>query len=203
MLDFKAPSSVKAIAALQEGSTRELLLKFGGTLCHSEADAEDLLMDAISRVCDPSDRPWDEARGTFRAHMRVVIRDLARDRRRIGAGRHEVLDEDEVRHARSPGQGSADLLSDAQDLDHLRRRGAILRARLADQPRAVAVFDLTCAGIDAPSEIAERLGCTVEEVYAANRQIIYHASKVPPDEPRSPSPGMPPTRGGAKKEGYP
>ena len=91
--DYKAPSSLRAIEAFKDDAARDHLLRFGRMLTGSEADAEDLLADAMESVCDPEKgRPWGE-RGTFRTHMRVVMTDLAKRKgrsayaRRSGVGR--------------------------------------------------------------------------------------------------------------------
>jgi hypothetical protein len=52
VIDFKAPSSQRAIAALEEGDTTNDLLRYGRMRTGSEVDGEDLLADAMGVVCD-------------------------------------------------------------------------------------------------------------------------------------------------------
>src|ERR1017187_3177761 len=73
------------------GQTAKNLLKLAA--CFSKVDSEDLLSDAMVAVCDPDGgRPWDPERGSFLAHMRIVIRDLARRERRSARARRESVD---------------------------------------------------------------------------------------------------------------
>jgi hypothetical protein len=87
MIDFEAPSSKDAILAFEDPATRTSLLKFGISLMQSDSEGGDLLSNAMACACDPQEgRPWDRAMGTFGAHMRTVLRDLAR-RDRTGASK--------------------------------------------------------------------------------------------------------------------
>lgn len=64
VIDFGAPDSVRAVEELQRGKCRTLLLQFGMCCTGSEADAEDLLSDAMQSICDPEEgrpsgsNPW-------------------------------------------------------------------------------------------------------------------------------------------------
>jgi DNA-directed RNA polymerase specialized sigma24 family protein len=180
-MDFEAPSSLRAVAALREGRTLERLLRFACLVVESETDAEDLLADAIVLVCDPEGRPWEEGRGSFLTHMRIVIRDLARRERRSARTRREApgMDIEELeRLAPHPAPDAEGLLHDARELERLRRMGATVRERIDRAERTAQVFDLACRGITRAADVATRLGCTVEEVYDSNEQIAYHAAKV-------------------------
>jgi DNA-directed RNA polymerase specialized sigma24 family protein len=185
VLDFSAPPSKRVVEALEEPRTRTLLHKFAVWLTHSEADAEDLVSDAIHVMCDPQDgRPWDPARGTLLAHARVVMVDLAKARRRRAATRREVPGDllalaEEMPHA---GPAPDEALSDARLRGRLERLGGRLRESIGHLPRAVQVFDLGCQGVEKPDEQAHAIGCDVREVYEANRQIARHAARVLADE---------------------
>lgn len=58
MIDRDAPSTKAALAELDKPGVREKLVKFGMWRMRSEADAEDLLQQALAKVCDPGDSPW-------------------------------------------------------------------------------------------------------------------------------------------------
>ena len=167
MPDFTAPQSKLVVEALEEPRTRTLLLKFAGWLTHSEADAQDLVSDAINRMCDPEDgRPWDPKRGSLFAHARIVMADLAKARRRRAATRREVLGDslafaEEVPHA---GPAPDEALSDVRLRERLQRLGGRLRERIGRLPRAVQVFDLACQGVETPDEQAQAIGCDVRQV---------------------------------------
>jgi DNA-directed RNA polymerase specialized sigma24 family protein len=198
VVDFKAPSSLKAIEALREGGTRAILLGYCGWYSPSEASAEDLLQEAMLVVCDPRNgRPWDEARGSFITHVRTVIRDLAHDTRRTGYGRYVVLNPAAADLTPSDGPSADDTLSTAEASARLHRMGARVRERLAPDEIGLAVFDLACDGVDRPADVAARLGCKVEDVYRANDRIAYHAGKVLARERESERARVNPPRDGA------
>jgi DNA-directed RNA polymerase specialized sigma24 family protein len=186
VIDFEAPSSKSAIEAIHVGRTKELLLKFATWLMGSQADAEDLLADAMVCVCDPTDgRPWDRARATFSTHMRIILRDLATRERRSARARREVLeaafvfDESFVHPAPEPDEALAEARAAA------RRRELGGRVRAVLPLRAVQVFDLACQGDDDAAEAARLIGCSVKEVYEANRQIARQAARVLEEERRA------------------
>ena len=182
MMDFEAASSKRAIEALGVGDTRKNLLKFGVWLTQSEADAEDLLSDAMGRVCDPEGRPWDPERGSFGAHVRVLMRDLAKAQQRSARVRREEVSAQSVARAVAGAPPPDEALSEARTLERLRRMGRTLRERLSSRPRALQVLDARLEGVERAEEVAELLGCPVQEVYDANRQIAYHAARVRAEE---------------------
>ena len=188
--------------ALAEPRTRALLLKFAVWLTHSESDAEDLLADAVSCMCDPQDgRPWDPARGSLLAHARVVMVDLAKARRRRAAARREVIGDalalaEEMPHA---GPAPDEAPSDARLRERLARLGGRLRERIEHLQRAVQVFDLGCQGVERPDEQARAIGCDVREVYEARRQIARHAARVLAEERKEEAARMDALREKARK----
>jgi hypothetical protein len=201
LLDYKAPSSIRAVAALEEGDTRARLLKFGTWRTGSDAGGEDLLADALIVVCDPEKgRPWDPAVGTFQTHMRIVMTDLARRERRSSRARHEVLSAEKVKWARSPTPLADRALDDVHALDRMHHRGEILRERLATRPRTLQVFDARMGGTERADDLARLIGCPVEDIYEANRQIAYHAVKVLAEEQAAEDARMKDLRDRAKKD---
>ncbi len=190
MFDPHAPSTVSALRELAAPGARAALLRVALVLSPVRADAEDLLAEAIVLVSDPDARPWEPERAPFMTHMRVVLRDLARqERRRVRAQRETLSDDPGGDHPPAdPGPGPADLLVDAEDVAQLADRGARLRARLASDPLVLAVFDLACAGVESASDVAERVGCALEDVYNARRRLVRQAAAVRDEEGRGARP---------------
>lgn len=198
MIDFKVPSSQRAIAALEEGDTKISLLRYGRMLTGSEVDSEDLLADAFGLVCDPQEgRPWDPDRGSFKAHMRIVMYDLGRNQRRGARARREVLDPnlDSSEHALDPAIRVDDRLEDARERARLEALGKRLRAGLSGL--ALEVFDLRCEGVEGEA-LARTLGCTDQDVRAANKRIARLAEKVLAEESKEIAARMRALRAGAK-----
>jgi DNA-directed RNA polymerase specialized sigma24 family protein len=181
--DFTAPTSIKAVEALRDLKTRTNLLKYAAWFATPAVGAEDLLSEAMLLVCDPKEgRPWVEDRGSFSAHMRIVIRDLGVQERRKAARRLEVGDPEAVDNAEGTFPAPDQLVAEARNRERLERLGAVLRERIAHSERTAQVFDCACEGLEKAEEIAARVGCTVAEVYDSNRQIGYHAGRILAEE---------------------
>jgi hypothetical protein len=200
--DFNAPSSVRALAELEKPGVRLLSLKAARWLTPSDADAEDLLSDAIMCVCDPVDgRPWDPARGKFTSHMRIVMHDLRKLERERARTRREIppgvlgFDAD----APDPQPQPDEALDEARGLARLRRLGGMLRERIGHNARTLQVFDHNCQGVEAAEELSRLIGCSVAEVYDCNRQIAYHANHILAEEEQSEATRMKEMRESAKK----
>jgi hypothetical protein len=116
--------------------------------------------------------------------MRIVMRDLLRHERERARTRREVIASSLAFDADAPDSNPAPdvALSEARKLERLRRLGGVLRERLLDKSRALRVFDLGCQGVEDAAEMARLVGCSVGEIYDANRQISYHAAKVLAEE---------------------
>jgi len=165
-----------------------MLFRFARWITGADADAEELLARGVQQACDPDGgRPWNPERGSFGAHMRIVLRDLAHDERRMARSRRELIDGrialDEERPCTDPLPDEA--LSDARDLARLRALGARLRERIAHNARALAVFDHACQGVEDAAQVAARVGCTVADVYACNRQLARAARQILDEDARS------------------
>jgi DNA-directed RNA polymerase specialized sigma24 family protein len=180
MIDFRSPSALAAVAALQNPRTYSVLVGFSGWFCRDPFDAKDLVAEAVLVVSDPEKgRPWDPSRGSFLQHLRIVITDLGRQQRRSACERLWVPTENVEEIAFDPRPDPERAAARAEELDRLVRLAEELRRRLAQRSeRTLAVFDLVCGGVERASDIAEHLGCPVEEVYDANEQIAYHAARI-------------------------
>jgi DNA-directed RNA polymerase specialized sigma24 family protein len=203
VFDPNAPSSKLALAELGDKALREKLLKYGVWRTDSEADAEDLLANAIECVCDPDRRPWDPAKGTFFRHMRAVMDRIAIHATRRGAGRFEVADE-----GITFGEGTVDrqpladeALHQGRKLAWLRRMGTVLLERLdRKDPLAAKVFRAAFEGVEEPQEQAERIGCPIEDVYEALRRIRYRAAKIRAEDEQAQAERMKQARSAAKED---
>ncbi|MCL2448941.1 MAG: hypothetical protein FWD17_08345 [Polyangiaceae bacterium] len=190
MIDYGAEPSKRALSELAPREVREALLRYAIWLTSSEAEGEDLLSDAVACVCDPDDgRPWDPERGSFAAHMRIVLRDLARRERRRARHRREVVDSAVAeRDSEDPAPTPDEALSNARGLARLRRLGERLRERLAGEhakPRALQAFDLAAEGVGEAREQAARLGCSVADIRVANQIVVREAQRVLKEERKS------------------
>ncbi|MGH7269554.1 MAG: hypothetical protein ACREJ3_03910 [Polyangiaceae bacterium] len=184
MFDPLAASTKQALAELEDEGVRRTLLRVARGRCASDSDAEDLVANALVRICDPERDPWDPARGPFVRHMAYVMRDMAIDRARSWDARTIVTDS--VLAHDEDIEDPASLADDALDAHRARARlhrlGVALRARLADDAHAVAVFDCACRGVEEPAAQADEIGCSVKDVYEARRRLKYHAAAILAEE---------------------
>ncbi|MBV9950165.1 MAG: hypothetical protein JOZ69_25215 [Myxococcales bacterium] len=58
MFDRDAPSTKRVFEELEDDELRNGLYCFARWQTWSAADAEDLVAEALMRVCDPEDKPW-------------------------------------------------------------------------------------------------------------------------------------------------
>jgi DNA-directed RNA polymerase specialized sigma24 family protein len=189
MIDFDAPSSKLAVAELQKDDVRGKIYRFALWQAGSEADAQDLVADAMLLVCDPERKPWNPAKGSFFSHMRFAIRDLRIARGRAGRGRLEkvgaatratfAFDEQTVDERPLPDEA----LHERHDLARLRRLGQQLVARVGEKhPIARQVFECASLGIETPAEMAHHIGCPVDRIYDALELLKYHGAQVKADD---------------------
>jgi DNA-directed RNA polymerase specialized sigma24 family protein len=202
VLDLGAPSSQRAIIELEKPMMRKRLHEAALKRTESDAAAEDLIEDALVRVLDPDDLPWDHEKHTFEGHMRFAMKRTWADRlrqasvaREIPAGavgydeRAEGDDDspDEDKEARANADPRAD-----DELDRRRalaRRDALLEEVVAslepEHPLVRPICELGGRGIDSPSEQARQLGCPVEAIYEAMATLKRHAQKALADWDRA------------------
>jgi RNA polymerase sigma factor (sigma-70 family) len=124
--------------------------KFSGRV--NDADAEDLMQEAIVRVLDERDiRNWYPQRADFLTFLRGCIKSIADSWYK------------RAKETESPDELISPTRHDAQT------EAAItierIRATLSARPHAVEIFDLKCQGLTA-REIQERLRIN-EHIYAA------------------------------------
>jgi DNA-directed RNA polymerase specialized sigma24 family protein len=193
---------MRAIAELQKQAIRSHLVEYAGNRTNSEADAEDLLADAVECVCDPDCKPWDPAKASFTRHMRLVMDHVVIRRARGGYARFEQVDSpvvDATAVDRNPPADQA--LHDQRELARQRRLGNLLMDKLEGRdPVAVKVFRAACEGIEDPAEQAAAIGCEASEVYEALRRLKYHGASIAAEDERAEALRMKQAREGARKE---
>jgi DNA-directed RNA polymerase specialized sigma24 family protein len=179
VIDFAAPSSVRVTKQIESKRTFSMLCMVAFWFTRSAPDAEDLVTDAVCEMCDPDDgRPWDPARGSLVAHARIVLHDLWRRERRRAQHRYEDLSPDAVRHARSPALTPEEVLFERQDTERMARRRDALVENVKDNPVAMGILACAAEEIGDAEAVAEKLGCTVEEVYGAKRVLKYQGKRI-------------------------
>jgi DNA-directed RNA polymerase specialized sigma24 family protein len=203
VFDPNSPSSKRIFAELQNPQVRSSLLRYAAWRTDSQADAEDLLADAIERVCDPDRKPWDPAKASFFRHIRLVMDDIATVRARGGRARFEVVDSklahDEAMGDRAPLPDGA--LHEHRQLAWLRRLESILLGQVEGKdPIAASLLRAAQDGIEEPAEQAATIGCRVEEVYEALRRLKYRGARIKAEEEQAEAQRMKETRERTKKE---
>jgi DNA-directed RNA polymerase specialized sigma24 family protein len=188
--DPRAPSSLLALAEYGKPEVARKLIRYANWRTRDVDEAKDLVADALMRVCDPDDKPWDPQARSFFRHFRRVMDDDAIEAARTGPGRFEVSrlqgkdDEndddvfDRVVH-RVPGPDAQ--LNAGRRLAWLREMMDILVARIGRKdPLSMRIWRLVCDKKlhDEPEEYAEALGVHVTEIYEALRRLRYHGAKV-------------------------
>jgi DNA-directed RNA polymerase specialized sigma24 family protein len=146
----------------------------------THAAAEDLIEDALIRVLDPEDAPWDPEEHAFVRHMKFVMRQTWDQKMRRACVQREVLDGGVKGEKRARG----DWARADDEVDGVRWLG--LRASLleevvgaleAEHPLVRPICELGAQGIETPSEQAQSLGCSVQAVYDAFATLKRHARK--------------------------
>ncbi len=178
MYDPRAPSSLLAIAEYGKPKEASRLLRYAMWRTRSDAEAKDLVADALVRVCDPDDKPWDPSVRSFFRHMRRVMDDDAIEDNRTGFKKYEIVDTEHEAFDRviQPIPGPDMALQAKRRLGWLREMWGTLLGRLRGKDRLpLRIYELACAGQhDEPEEFAQQLGVPVEAIYEAMRRLRYH-----------------------------
>jgi hypothetical protein len=203
VFDRDAPPTKRALAELAKKDVFEKVHLYAIWRTSSEADAEDLLADAVECVGDPDRKPWDPAKGSFFRHMRLVMDTLAIETARGGYARFEVVSSSLAADEKTadPGPQPDGALHEARDLAWLRRLGDSLLGKIAQRdPLATSVYRVACEGVETPREQAATIGCAVEEVYEALRRLRYWGARVLAEDRDAQEAKMKALRAEAKKK---
>jgi RNA polymerase sigma factor (sigma-70 family) len=174
VINDEAPSSRLVGAELLKIGVRKRLHEIAFWHTRSDADAEDLVADALVRVLEPEDRPWDPNKRLFLVHMALVMQQhWTRQKRRLRF-RNEVSDEGVAQEITSSDAAPVDDEVDrTRTLEVQRELGERVFARLED-PLTRKVFKLGAEEDLKPSQQADRLECSVDAIHLAYKQITYH-----------------------------
>jgi hypothetical protein len=176
--DPRAPSSLLALAEYRKTAEASRLLRYATWRTRDPDEAKDLVADAMCRVCDPEDKPWDPSARTFYRHMRRVMDDAAIEQGRTGFKKYEIVDTEHEAFDKAiqPIPGPDMALQARRRLGWLREMWGTLLGRLRANDRLpLRIYELACAGQhDEPEEFARQLGVPVEAIYEAMRRLRYH-----------------------------
>jgi DNA-directed RNA polymerase specialized sigma24 family protein len=143
-------------------------------------DAEDLFQETIRMGLARPDPPNLDDLTAVRRFFGSVMNSLGATRRRA-ARRHTATpydDEDPPDGARAVIPNPERALIDREEEAARGEVKAALRALLAGEDVARQMFDLAEAGVGGSAEFAKRIGCSVEDVYRAQRRITHHARRL-------------------------
>jgi DNA-directed RNA polymerase specialized sigma24 family protein len=181
MFDPKSPLGALVDAELRkDGVLLELRTMAMRMIPSRDKDeAKDLVAKSLLRVVEPNGDPWHPGGHTFLAHMHGVMRQL-RYRQVRSLGRERVVADGDVAQENTAGDEPRpdDDLGRRRSLEVSRMLGDRVLARLGDDPRARQLFEFAMKEDLDPSEQAERLGCSVDEVRAAAKRLRYHGRLV-------------------------
>ena len=182
MYDPKTPSSRLALAEYAKPDNARHLLRYATWWAKNENTAQDLLADAMERVLDPADRPWDPRKASFRGHLRMLMGLGFIEATRTGFGKYEVVDSEHGAFERAiePLPPPDALLHRKQKLEWMREMWPAVAARLRERDALpILIYEIACEGRhDEPEEFAEVIGVPVAEIYEAMRRLRFHAAKV-------------------------
>lgn len=180
MFDPGAPTSQRILLELEDPEVRARLHKMAFVRTESDVAAEDLVEDALVRVLDPEDSPWQPSRGSFLLHMKWVMRQTWTAKQRRAYVKREIPDGGVIAEEGTPGAGA--LGDEALEGSRwLAVRVALLEQVVAalepEHPIVRPICELGAQGVDVPSDQAQRLGCSVQAVYEAFATLKRHARK--------------------------
>jgi DNA-directed RNA polymerase specialized sigma24 family protein len=180
--DPLTPSLMRAREELEKSGTRAKLVKFAAWRAHHGQDADDLLQEALAKVFDPDDSPWDPDGGkSFVLHVGSVINRLASHEWTSARVQHEVVDSSLAsdKTAVDPSPLADVTLAQRRESGELRRLGELLLAELGDDDTvATKVLLAAREGCETPAELAEAIGHRVEEVYDTIRRLKYQGRQL-------------------------
>ena len=178
--DDIVPREELAKIIARDTALRESLLCWAMGHTRHLQNAEDLRGDTLRRALDPEYAGWDRTQHeTVSGYLGSVMNGLARNRWRSSymALREDLDEQNPPRVAAPTGDPEGKLLMAGRE----RKREdmeAMLRARVAHKPVAVAVLDWAAKGIKGNVALAEQIRCTVPQVVAAKQLLREHAAVV-------------------------
>jgi DNA-directed RNA polymerase specialized sigma24 family protein len=174
------PGLAEELATKPEVTERLMRLAFWHT--RNEHDARDLAQEAIARALDSAANPPFDARvhSAYRfagSILNGLAANWIRRRRRRVAADHEYDDADPS-HAASRFPTPEEALLERERLRLREEMLSVVRTHLAKNAVALQVLDWSDQGVHEAGEQAAKIGCSVEAIYRAHRNISYHARQV-------------------------
>jgi len=163
----------------QDAGLRKRIVLYACSLTRNVADAKELAQEAMARAIDPAASPWDpdKERDLF-LHIGSLMNSAVANRRRAEQ-RHPFVRYVAAKDMRvDPAPTAEERMVQEDDVSRLERWMQELRAALAGDDVALGKIDLLYRGIDDAASQAEHLGCTVADIYLANKRIAYHVDRI-------------------------
>ncbi|HEY2510075.1 MAG TPA: hypothetical protein VGI39_04440 [Polyangiaceae bacterium] len=166
------------------GELYKRLLDFACARCgkHGKAQAKDLAQEAITRVYGSS--KWDPAQepDLLRYLMSVVNSLRANERTRHATTRtSSIADEKTRRAALRVADDKAPSEATIADQDVFTRRLALLRERMASDPKVLLLLECMERGIDSPDDLCAALEWSRAQLLAVRRRMFRAAALVARD----------------------
>jgi hypothetical protein len=150
---------------------------------HAKAQAKDLAQEAIARVW-ARNVPWDPVKepDLVRRLMHVVD-SLRANERSSYAARNTRTMHDKAGKAAVASVADPQAWSEGRAVEEnlLARRLELLRERMVDDPKVLALLDLLEREVDAPDEIRKETRWSANELLAVRRRMLRAAAQVARD----------------------
>jgi len=150
------------------------------------ARARDVAQEAIALALEGRGwHRWEPHPGktperSLLGHLCNLARAIAKDERKSAAARREMQPdpEDEDRDLRVADPQPTIEQANLDEADHRETEDLVARVKDRLDPRALGVLQLEEEGVHDASVQAERLDCTVRDVYRARERIAHHRDAV-------------------------
>lgn len=165
------------------------LYTFAKRRTQSTDDARDLAQSAITRLF-AFDSKWDpQKQPDVFSFLTSVVNSLAYNARKNAASRNLSIDDGAAGQEMAARLADPNLTpEDAQSIhDIYARRLERLRARLADDPDAARLLELTLEGADKPAELKRVTGMSDDKLQAVRKRMqraALHVARHPDEDPK-------------------
>lgn len=158
---------------VKDADLREALLGWAMSHTRHRQNAQDLYQETITRALDPDYVAWNRAHyATAGAFLGSVMNGVARNRLRSSYhARRADLDEQDPPQVDAPAANPEGQLLTAGRERKRADMEADLRRRIAGKTIPLAVLDWAARGVKGNKALAEKIGCTIEQVLAAKQLL--------------------------------
>ncbi|HEY2514619.1 MAG TPA: sigma factor [Polyangiaceae bacterium] len=165
--------------------------------CHDRKMADDLAQEAIRRLWEPTSA-WDPSvEPDLLAYAMGTVNSILWGERTRAEAKNVPLDTSGADGAFEPADPRGMTEERLADVDLAARRLNLLRTRLAHDPEAMQIVELTLEGLDTPFDQRTRMGLSEAEILAARKRVQRAAAAVARDVPDE----DPPSRPGSEESG--